>query len=175
MNKVVESTGNPGKNIKFPGNECTDSFHLVCLRWQWQKLQKPWPHAGSGIRFPCHSQGKVLPSLVSAVSVWPSVLLPLSEAAEYLSDTSTCQQAPGTDAGDPFFQPECAARTFPPFSNIIRSHSLCIRCFHPDIPSQLSHTVPFPWFLNMPHSAGFASEHHWCQCYGLLPHSLAGP
>lgn len=104
--------------------------------------------------FPCHSQDEVLPSFVSAVSGWPSVLLPLSEAAEYLSDTSTCQQAPGTsstDAGDPFFQPEHAARTFFPFSRMMRSHSLCSRCFHPDIPSQLTHTVPFPLFLNMPH------------------------
>lgn len=75
--------------------------------------------ASCRVRGPCslHSQGKVLPSLVSAVSVWPSVLLPLSEAAEYLSDTSTCQQAPdtsSTDAADPFFQPERSARTFSP-------------------------------------------------------------
>lgn len=105
-------------------------------------------------RCPCHSQGKVLPSFASAVSVWPSVLLPLSEAAEYLSDTSTCQQAPGTgstDAGDSFFQPERAARTFSPISHVMRSHSLCSRCFHLDIPSQLTHTVPFPLLLNMPH------------------------
>lgn len=154
VNKAVESTGNPGKNIKFPGSECTHSFHQACLRWQWQKLQKPWPRAGSRARFPCHSQDEVLPSFVSAVSGWPSVLLPLSEAAEYLSDTSTCQQAPGTsstDAGDPFFQPARAARTFFPFSRMMRSHSLCSRCFHPDIPSQLTHTVPFPLFLNTPH------------------------
>lgn len=147
----MESTGNPGKNNKFPG---IHSFHHVCLRWQWQKLQKPCPHAASRACFPCHSQDKVLPSFVSAVSVWPSVLLPLSEAAEYLSDTSTCQQAPGTssiNAGDPLFQPERAARTFSPFSHIMRSHSLCSRCFHPDILSQLTHTVPFPLLLNMPH------------------------
>lgn len=52
VNKAVESTGNPGKNIKFPGSECTHSFHQACLRWQWQKLQKPWPRAGSRARFP---------------------------------------------------------------------------------------------------------------------------
>ena len=67
--------------------------------------------------FPPHSQGEVLPSFISTVSGWPSVLLPLSEAAEYLSDTSTCQQAPDTssaDACDPFLQPSPATTAFSP-------------------------------------------------------------
>lgn len=29
VNKAVESTGNPGKNTKFPGSECTHSFHRL--------------------------------------------------------------------------------------------------------------------------------------------------
>lgn len=73
--------------------------------------------AGSVAWFHPHSQGKVLPSFISAVSGWPSVLLPLSEAAEYLSDTSTCQQAPDTssaDAHDPFLQPAPATSVFFP-------------------------------------------------------------
>lgn len=76
------------------------------------------PHTGSMARFPPHSQGEFLPSLISAISGCPSVLLPLSEAAEYLSDTSTCQQAPdtsSTDAHDPFLQPvPTTSAFFPP-------------------------------------------------------------
>lgn len=52
VNKLVEPTGNPGKKIKFPGNECTHSFHQVCLRWQWQELQK--------------GQGPILPAIPRA-------------------------------------------------------------------------------------------------------------
>lgn len=102
------------------------------------------------------------------------MLLPLSEAAEYLSDTSTCQQAPGTsstDAADPFFQPERSARTFSPFSHIptlsvadgftqpspASSLTLC--------PSHCSWTCPSP--------AGLTSEgtqwHHWCHPVASYP------
>lgn len=110
--------------INSVNSQAVDSHGVfLCIRSVWggsgRRCYKTLAaHTGSMARFPPHSQGEFLPSFISAISGWPSVLLPLSEAAEYLSDTSTCQQAPdtsSTDGRDPFLQPApTSASPLPP-------------------------------------------------------------
>lgn len=104
--------------IKFRGSEFTSSFHPTSGQFEVAAAAETAETLATCRLDPCHPPGEVLPSFVSAVSGWPSVLLPLSEAAEHLSDTSTCQQAPDTssaDARDSFLQPAPDANAlFPP-------------------------------------------------------------
>lgn len=127
------------------------TLHQASLRCQ-EKLQKPSPHAGSTAQFPCCSQGEVLPSFVSAVSGWPSVLLPLSEAAEYLSDTSTCKRAPDTsspDARNPFLQPAPTTSAFFPPPKLQGSTHSAADAFRQTPLWLPAYAVPSPSFLSL--------------------------
>lgn len=103
--------------IKFSGSEFTGGFHPALgqfgLAADGEATETLTAHKVSP-----HSQGELLPSfVVSAVSGCPSVLLPLSEAAEYLSESSTCQQAPDisdADTYNPLLQQAPTTGNFPP-------------------------------------------------------------
>jgi len=89
---LIHYTKNKSNEIKF-----TSSFHPTS--GQYGVAAASSRSRVSGMLCPC-SQGEFLPSFVSTASGCPSVLLPLSEAAEYLSERSTCQQAQDISSAD---------------------------------------------------------------------------